>query len=204
MYIHIWKQELDIIKGSFIVVVIPVVPLLPAQQCGFLSSPVWRLSCSPGREHTGHSPGTQTAAPKEQEVHRFWFSLMVTNLDFQCRVCHKLSDLNSSNCCRASRVNSLHITGSHASDNKAPAQGISYHLWWSEGEKNDTFCRNDLVKYNIISPHVKKKQKNSPRISLFSCEIWNSLNMSLLYNRPVCKSSLKEYWSFVLYFSHPL
>lgn len=45
--------------------VIPVVPSLPVQQFEVLSSPVWRWSCSPGREHTVHSPGTQTAAPED-------------------------------------------------------------------------------------------------------------------------------------------
>lgn len=140
LYLYSYLKTIDIIKGGFIVV-IPVVPLLPAQQCGSLSSPVWWLSCSPGREHTGHSPDTQTAAPKEQEVHMFWFNLIVNNFDCQC---HVLSNLNSSNCCGASRVNSLHVTRSHASDNKAPAQGISYHLWWSEGEKNDRSNQNQI------------------------------------------------------------
>lgn len=40
-----------------------MVPLLPVQQCEFLSSPVLRLFYSPGREHTVRWLGTQTGAP---------------------------------------------------------------------------------------------------------------------------------------------
>lgn len=43
-------------------------------------------------------------------------------------VTYCMSNLNSSGCCGAPRVNSLYITRSLAPDNEAPAQDISYHL----------------------------------------------------------------------------
>ena len=40
----------------------------------------------------------------------------------------KQDNLNSTCCCWTPRVDSLDITGGHASDDKAPAQCIPYHL----------------------------------------------------------------------------
>lgn len=56
-------------KNKYLLVVTntPVVPLLPVQPCEFQSSPVLRLFCSPGREHTVHWLGRQTAAPGKCE-----------------------------------------------------------------------------------------------------------------------------------------
>lgn len=136
--------------------VIPVVPSLAVQQCEVLSSPVWRLSCNPGREHTVRSPGTQTVAPTESYMrhtsHVFVLESNMGCLHISCEVIIPFSfsvqcvtDLNPSSCCRASRVNSLHITWSHASDDKTPAQVISYHLGCQEGEINYT-----LTKFHAI------------------------------------------------------
>lgn len=69
-YLHLFIYVIYIYYISFavvvtVVVVIPVVPELLIQQSVFLSLPVWKLFCSPGREHTVHLLGTQTGAPNE-------------------------------------------------------------------------------------------------------------------------------------------